>query len=79
MTCVRARLLRNNPQERSESMEKPFIVSVDGVQVFSADYVFKQMQAQGQRIDRAKRIAVLSMAVSIAVALCGIAVLCFMR
>lgn len=60
-------------------MEKPFIVSVDGVQVFSADYVFKQMQAQGQRIDRAKRIAVLSMAVSIAVALCGIAVLCFMR
>lgn len=36
---------------------KKQIVEVDGTQVFSADWVFQQMQTQSTLIDRAKRIA----------------------
>ena len=46
-------------REQAEKMNagKPYIVKVDNVQVFSADFVFQQMQAQGQIIDRARHIA----------------------
>lgn len=37
--------------------EKPYVIDVNGNQVFSADYVFQQMQAQGRRIDKARHIA----------------------
>lgn len=40
--------------------QKPYVIDVNGNQVFSADYVFQQMQAQGRRIDRAKHIAELA-------------------
>jgi hypothetical protein len=45
---------------------KSYIVKVDDVQVFSADFVFQQMQAQGQRIDRARRIAELAVLIATA-------------
>lgn len=37
--------------------QNPYVIDLNGNQVFSADYVFQQMQAQGRRIDRAKHIA----------------------
>lgn len=37
---------------------KPFVVEVEGVQVFSADFVFEQMGAQSRCIILARRIAV---------------------
>ena len=43
-----------------ENKEKPKaqpIVEVDSKQIFTADFVFKQMQYQSSRIDKAKSIA----------------------
>lgn len=51
----------NNTKNKS-----PYIV-VDGEQVFTADYVFEQMQAQGARIDRVKQNAITALIVSCAV------------
>ncbi len=53
-------------------MEKQ-VIEVGGTQVFSADWVFQQMQAQSIRIERASRIALVS---AILAALClGITVI----
>ena len=40
------------------------VVKMDGQQVFTADWVFQQMQAQNSRIDRAKAIATFSAVVA---------------
>ena len=45
--------------------EIPYVIEVDGVQVFSSDFVFEQMQAQSRRIDRARSIAMLAMAMAV--------------
>lgn len=37
---------------------RPYIVEIDGVQVFSADFVFEQTQAQSCRIEMARGIAI---------------------
>lgn len=42
-----------------------YIAEVDGLQVFSADFVFEQLQAQSCRIDRARGIACVAVAVAI--------------
>lgn len=46
--------------------KKPFIVRVDDVKVFSADFVFEQMGAQSCRIDRAISCAVVAAIVAAA-------------
>lgn len=44
-----------------EKKEKtPYVIEVDGVQVFSADFVFEQMGAQNCRIDRLHTLIKLS-------------------
>ena len=45
--------------------EIPYVIEVDGIQVFSSDFVFRQMQAQSRRIDRARSIAMLAMAMAV--------------
>ena len=40
--------------------EKKQFVEVDGTRVFTADWVFEQMMAQSCRIDRSRRIALIS-------------------
>ena len=47
------------------SEEKRSIVEVDGVQIFSADFVFSQMSYQSRRIDRARNIALVSAGVTV--------------
>ena len=49
----------------SEVKNTPHIVKVDGVQLFSADWVFEQMQAQSCRIDRSNKFALLGIAVGV--------------
>lgn len=46
--------------------EKPYVVEVDGTQVFSADFVFQQMQAQNRRINRARAIAIIAFIIAAA-------------
>ena len=66
------RTAREKPRQKAGRKEvnrmdkKPFVVNVDGVQVFSADFVFQQMQAQSCRIDRARRCAVIAAVVAAA-------------
>lgn len=38
---------------KAEQAQKPYFVVVDGVQVFTADFVHEQMAAQSRRISRA--------------------------
>lgn len=45
--------------------EIPYVIEVDGVQVFSSNFVFGQMQAQSRRIDRARSIAMLAAAIAV--------------
>ena len=52
-------------QERRDT-----VIDVNGAQVFTADFVFEQLQAQGRRIDRARGIAL----VAVVVALCSLAI-----
>lgn len=56
--------------------EKPYVLDVNGTQVFSADFVFEQMQAQGSRIDRAQAKAVVAMIIAIASLILNIILLC---
>lgn len=58
---------------------KSYIVNVNGDQVYSAEYVFEQMQAQCRRIDRIKRIAISSMAVSVVSVICCGVLWCLVR
>lgn len=45
----------NAKEDGSTDHEIPYTyVEVDGVQVFSASYVFEQMMAQSRRIDKAR-------------------------
>ena len=48
-----------------EEEPTPHIVKVDGVQLFSADWVFEQMQAQSCRIDRSNKFALLGITVGV--------------
>lgn len=51
-------------------------VEIDGIQVFTADYVFEQMQAQNRRIERILNMAKISCAMScIAVLISALAVI----
>lgn len=53
--------------------QKPYVIDLNGDQVFSADYVFQQMQAQGQRIDRANikaAVAGVAAAISFMISIC---------
>ncbi len=45
--------------------KKPYVIDINGNQVFSADFVFQQMQAQSCRIDRSRHIAEFSAVVAI--------------
>jgi hypothetical protein len=45
--------------------KKPFVLDVNGTQVFSADFVFEQMQAQSRRIDRAEAKAAIAAIIAI--------------
>ncbi len=47
------------------NQDKPYVVKVDDVQVFSADFVFTQMGAQSCRIDRLWNIAIFASVVSV--------------
>mgnify|MGYP000030979683 CR=1 FL=1 len=50
-----------------ENKEKPKaqpIVEVDSKQIFTADFVFKQMQYQSSRIDKAKSIATIALVIA---------------
>ena len=44
---------------------KPIVADVNGMQVFSADFVFEQMSSQGCRIDTAKIIAIVAVIISL--------------
>lgn len=57
--------MREQAENETPLEYKPYFVEVDGVQVFSANHVFEQMQAQGCRIDRVKSIALFASAVAI--------------
>ena len=46
--------------EREQTTIRLPVVEVNGEQVFTADFVFKQMQAQSRRIDRIKNTQILS-------------------
>lgn len=48
-----------------DKTNKPYMASIDGNQIFSAEYVFIQMQAQSRRIDRVELIAVANLAIHI--------------
>lgn len=48
-----------------EGKHESYVVKVEGVQVFSADWVWQQMHAQSCRIDRAKNLAWGAVAVSV--------------
>jgi endo-alpha-1,4-polygalactosaminidase (GH114 family) len=52
-----------NKVEGDEIMEK-YYIEIDGVQVFTADYVFEQMQSQNRRIERIFNMAKISCTVS---------------
>ena len=56
---------KNSFDLNSEVKNTPHIVKVDGVQLFSADWVFEQMQAQSCRIDRSNKFALLGIAVGV--------------
>ena len=58
---------RNSLKTREIKMSQytPHIVKVDGVQLFSADWVFEQMQAQSCRIDRSNKFALLGITVGV--------------
>lgn len=45
--------------------EIPYVIEVDGVQVFSSDFVFEQMQAQSRRINKARSIAMLAVTMAV--------------
>lgn len=56
---------KNSFDLNSEVKNTPHIVKVDGVQLFSADWVFEQMQAQSCRIDRSNKFALLGITVGV--------------
>lgn len=60
----------------NNTKNKSLYIVVDGEQVFTADYVFEQMQAQGRRIDRANTLSVASLVASAAL---FVAVLAFAK
>ncbi len=45
--------------------EKKQFVEVNGTQVFTADWTFEQMMAQSCRIDKARRVALISVVISV--------------
>lgn len=61
-----------------EHNQKPYVIDIEGNQVFSADFVFEQMQAQGCRIDRARSLAVGAVVVALAAMALAVVVL-FLR
>jgi hypothetical protein len=58
------------------SKRKEIVVDIGDNQVFTADFVFEQMQAQGRRIDRANTLSVASLVASAAL---FVAVLAFAK
>ena len=48
-----------------DKTNKPYVTNIDGIQIFSADYVFEQTQAQSRRIDRVELIAVASLIMNV--------------
>lgn len=60
-----------------DHQDKPYIIDVDGNQVWSADWVWEQMQAQSCRIDRARSLA--TGAVVVALVAMALAAVMFLR
>lgn len=71
-----ADLRRNNAMEKQSQYQKPYFVVVDNVQVFTADFVFEQLSANGRRIDTARGIAVASAIISVLSVIICIVILC---
>lgn len=63
---------KNSFDLNREAKTVPHIVKVDGVQLFNADWVFEQMQAQSCRIDRSNKFALLGIAVGVAAVILAI-------
>ena len=59
-----------------QQTQKPFFVVVNGVQVFTADFVHEQMAAQSRSISRARTIATVSTVLAVIAMITCIASLC---
>lgn len=66
---------REQAKARSQH-QKPYFVVIDGVQVFTADFVHEQMAAQSRSISRANNTAFVSIVLAILSIVTCIAALC---